>query len=166
MFNFRQTSIKGKLTQLTLLQRDLQTLADVVGASAAPALDFDDETAAAKTLSALEHKPGILQAVIYKKDNKPLASYVRLGASGAEGVPPQGPDGFSYVSGQLQVFRPIQRGADRLGTIFFLVDLSDLRELIVSYVIGGVVILAGALLVAFIFSSRLHRNGRIIRRGP
>ena len=183
MFNLRQTSIKAKLTQLTMLtsgaallvsvtlfgfsdvrrfrssmQRDLQTLADVVGASAAPALDFDDETAAAKTLSALEHKPGILQAVIYDKDNKALATYVRRGRPPSIGVLERGEDGFSYVNGQLQVFRPIERGADRLGTIFFLVDLSDLRDLIVNYVIGGFVILVGALLVAFIFSSRLQRS--------
>jgi signal transduction histidine kinase/CheY-like chemotaxis protein len=183
MFNFRQTSIKAKLTQLTMLtsgaallvsvtlfgfsdvrrfrssmQRDLQTLADVVGASAAPALDFDDETAAAKTLAALEHKPGILQAAIFNKENKALAAYVRPGQPVLVAVSAPGSDGFTYVNGQLQVFRPIQRGADRLGTIFFLVDLSDLHELIVSYVIGGVVILAGAMLVAFIFSSRLQRS--------
>jgi signal transduction histidine kinase/DNA-binding response OmpR family regulator len=182
MLNFRQHSIKAKLTQLTMLtsgaallvsvtlfgfsdvrrfrssmERDLQTLADVVGASATSALDFDDETAAAKTLAALEQKPVILRAAIYDKDSKTLASYVRLGQPPANGVPARGQDGFHFVNGQLQVFRPIQRGTDRLGTIFFLVDLSDLRELIVSYVISGIIILGGALMVAFIFSSRLQR---------
>jgi signal transduction histidine kinase/CheY-like chemotaxis protein len=140
------------------MERDLQTLADVVGASAASALDFDDEAAAAKTLAALEHKPVILRAAIYNKDNKVLASYARPGEPAAGGPPVRGRDGSRFVHGQLEVFRPIQRGADRLGTIFFLVDLSELRELIVNCVVSGIIILAGALLVAFIFSSRLQRS--------
>ena len=107
-----QRCVKTKLTRLTMLtsgvallvsvtlfglsdakrfrsgmERDLQTLADVVGASAASALDFDDEAAAAKTLAALEHKPVILRAAIYNKDNKVLASYARPGEPAAGGPP-------------------------------------------------------------------------------
>ena len=67
------------------------------------------------------------------------------------------PDGYRYTNGQLQVFRPIQRGPERLGTINFQVDLSDLHALILRYVTFGIIILVGALLVAFILSSRLQR---------
>ncbi len=188
MFNFRQTSIKAKLTQLTMLtsgaalvvsvlllgyisarsfrnsmERDLQTLADVVGASATSSLEFDDEAAAAKALSALEQKPGILSAAIYKTsranpaNNQVFASYVAVGQPASQKPPARGADGFHYAGGQLHVFRPIQRDADRLGTIGFQVDLSDLHALILHYIIGSIVVLAGALLVAFIFSSRLQR---------
>src|SRR3954453_19680973 len=83
--DFRQTSIKTKLTRLTMfssgvallisvtllgfndvrafrtsMERDLKSLADVIGASAISALDFDDEAAATKALAPLEHKPSIL----------------------------------------------------------------------------------------------------------
>src|SRR2546423_12599750 len=105
MFHFRQTTIKAKLMLLSMLTscvallisvtlfgvndvrafrkttaRDLQTLADVIGANALSALDFDDEVAAAKTLATLEHKPNILAAAIYTRDHKVLASYFWPGA--------------------------------------------------------------------------------------
>ena len=89
MINFRTTSLKAKLTLLTMLtsgvallisvtlfgfndvrafrasmERDLQSLAAVIGASAISSLDFDDEVAATKTLAPLEHKPGILAAAM------------------------------------------------------------------------------------------------------
>jgi signal transduction histidine kinase/DNA-binding response OmpR family regulator len=182
MLNLRQTSIKAKLTLLTMLtsgvalllsvtllglndvrafrqrmERDFQTLADVIGASGTSALDFDDDASATKTLAALERKPSILSAAIFKKDDKVLATYLRAGQPESEKSPTRGADGFHYVNGQLQVFRPIERGGDRLGTIFFRVDLSDLHTLIVRYVAVSIIILAGALFVAFIFASRLQR---------
>ena len=95
MFDFRQHSIKAKLTLLTMLTsgvallisatlfgfndvrqfrnsmvRDLQTLADVIGASATSALEFDDEAAATKTLAPLENKPSVLTAAIFQRMTK------------------------------------------------------------------------------------------------
>ncbi len=182
LFKFRPTSIKAKLTLLTMftsgvallmsvtlfgfndvrafrstMERDLQSLADVIGASAVSALDFDDEAAATKTLASLEHKPGILAAAIYTKDDKVLASYFRHGQPVASRLPARDADGYRYANGQLLVFKPIPRGTDRLGTIFFQVDMSELRALIMRYVTVGSGILVGALLVAFILSSRLQR---------
>ena len=182
MSTFRTTSIKGKLTLLTMLtsgaalllsftllglndvrafrrsmERDLQSLADVIGASAISSLDFDDEAVATKTLAPLEHKRSILAAAIYTKDDKILGSYFRDGQSSANQLPPHGDDGYRYAGGRLLVCKPIQRAGDRLGTIFFQVDMSPLRELIMGYFLIGLVIFAVALLVAFAVSSRLQR---------
>ena len=182
MIDLRQTSIKAKLTLLTMftsgvallisitllgfndvrafrnsMVRDLQTLANVIGASATSALDFDDEAAAAKTLAPLEHKATILAAAIYTKDDKVLATYLRREQPATSHPPARGADGYRSANGQLLVFQPIQRGADRLGTIFFLADMSHLHALALRYATVGAVILAGALLVAFLLSSRLQR---------
>ena len=183
MFDFRQHSIKAKLTLLTMLTsgvalflsvtligiydvrafrnsmvRDMQTLADVIGASATSALEFDDETSATKTLAPLENKPSVLSAAIFAtKDDKILATYTRADQPTANHPPVRGADGYRYVNGELQVFRPIQRGAERLGTIYFQVDMSDLHVLIARYFIVGIIILVGALLVAFLLSRRLQR---------
>ena len=181
MINFRTTSLKAKLTLLTMLtsgvallisvtlfgfndvrafrasmERDLQSLAAVIGASAISSLDFDDEVAATKTLAPLEHKPGILAAAIYTKDQKILGSYFRDGHSDTN-LPAMAADGFRYADGRLLVFKPIQRDAARLGTIFFQVEMSELNALMMTYVKVGLIILAGALLVAFVFSSRLQQ---------
>jgi signal transduction histidine kinase/DNA-binding response OmpR family regulator len=182
MFNFRSTSLKAKLTLLTMFtsgvallmsvalfgindvrgfrrgtERDLQSLADVIGASAISSLDFDDEEAATKALAPLEHKPSILAAAIYTKDGKVLGKYSRDAASNLQSPPPRGPDGFWYQSGDLMIFKPIQRGTNRLGTIFVGADMSELHALEMSYVQIGAAILAGAMLVAFVLSSRLQR---------
>ena len=183
MFDFRPNSIKAKLTLLTMLTsgvalfisvtligiydvrafrssmfHDLQTLADVIGASATSALEFDDEAAATKTLAPLENKPSVLSATIFStKDDKILATYSRAGQPVATHPPVREADGYRYTNGQLQVFRPIQRGTERLGTIYFQVDMSDLSRLIIRYFIVGIIILVGAMLVAFLLSRRLQR---------
>jgi signal transduction histidine kinase/DNA-binding response OmpR family regulator len=181
MFDFRQTSIKAKLTLLTMftsgvalllaitllgwndvralrtsMQRDLQSLASVMGANTLSALEFDDGAAATNTLASLEHKPSILAAAVFTQDDKVLASYFRRGQSGVIRLPARGADGYRYAGGQLLVFQPIHRGADRLGTIFFQVDMSQLRALMLRYARVGAVILVGALLVAFALSRRLQ----------
>jgi signal transduction histidine kinase/DNA-binding response OmpR family regulator len=182
MLNFRATSIKAKLTLLTMLasgaallisvtlfalndvrgfrrgmERDLQSLADVIGASASSSLEFDDEVAATKALAPLVHKPSILAAAIYTKDDKVLGSYARGGSSDAPSPPPRSADGYRYHDGRLLVSNAIRNGDGRLGTICFLVEMSELHNLIMGYVKVGLVILAGALLVAFLLSYRLQR---------
>jgi len=182
MFNLRSSSFKAKLTLLTMstcgvallmsvvlfgindvrgfrrgTERDLQSLADVIGASAISSLDFDDEEAATKALAPLEHKPSILAAAIYTKDDKVLGKYSRDAGSNLQSPPPRGADGFRYQSGDLLIFKPIQRGTNRLGTIFVEADMSELHPLVMSYLQIGAVILLGALLVAFVLSSMLQR---------
>ena len=181
MFNLRSTSLKTKLTLLTMFtsgvvllmsivlfgindlrgirrtgERDLQSLADVIGASAISSLDFDDAEAASKALAPLEHKPSILAAAIYAKDNTVLGKYSRDSQSKLE-PPPRGADGVHYENRRLLIFKPIQRGTTRLGTIFVEADMSQLHELMRSYVQIGVVILLGAMLVAFVLATGLQR---------
>ncbi|HEY2574391.1 MAG TPA: response regulator [Verrucomicrobiaceae bacterium] len=182
MIDFRTTSIKAKLTLLTMLtsgaallisvglfaindvhefrksmERDLQSLAEVIGASASSSLDFDDEVAASKALAPLEHKPSIIAAAICTRDNKVLGSYFREGEPQPGRLPPLSADGYRYVDGRLLVSTPILRGTERLGTIFFQVELSELHALIMGYIKAGFVILIGALLVALLLASKLQR---------
>jgi signal transduction histidine kinase/CheY-like chemotaxis protein len=182
MFYLRSTSLKAKLTLLTMftsgvallmsvvlfgvndvrgfrrgLERDLQSLADVIGASAISSLDFDDEVAATKALAPLEHKPSILAAAIYKKDDTVLGSYFHDASAKTQPLPPRGADGFRYENGRLLIFNPIERGGSRLGTIFVEADMSELHALVMSYVEIGAAILLGAMLVAFVLSSQLQR---------
>ena len=182
MFNLRSTSLKAKLTLLTMFtscvallmsvalfglndvrgfrrstERDLQSLAEVIGASATSALDFEDEAAATKALQSLDHKPSILAAAIYTKDDHVLGKYSRDAGSKTQSPPPRGVDGFRYENGHLLIFKPIQRGTNRLGTIFVEADMSEMHALVMSYVKIGATILLGAMLVAFVLSSRLQQ---------
>ncbi len=137
--------------------RDLGTLAAIVGASASSALDFDDETAGTKTLATLDKHPHIVSAVIYAKDGKALAGYARGNPKKTSAWPSPGADGHAFEAGELVLFQPIERGAERIGTIHLRLDTEELRSLMLRYFVIGVVILAAALGVTFLVSSRLQR---------
>ena len=138
--------------------RDLQTLAAIIGGSVSSAIEFDDEVAAVKLLPALEHYTHILTAAIYTKDGKVFAGYVRRDQPKTVDWPKPGPDGHEFQGGELLLFQPIiARGTDRVGTIYLRLDTAELRALLWRYFFIGTVILAGALLVTFVISSKLQK---------
>ncbi|PYJ40459.1 MAG: hypothetical protein DME86_12100, partial [Verrucomicrobia bacterium] len=144
--------------------RDLRTLADVMGTSGSSALDFDDEEFATKTLAGLTATPNITTAAIYTKDGKVLASYLRDKQSE---LPPEkpGPEGYTFKNayftffrpGYLNLFHPIRRGGERIGSIYLQSSLQEMNARLARYAgLAGAIVL-GAALIAFLFSSRLQR---------
>jgi signal transduction histidine kinase/CheY-like chemotaxis protein len=144
--------------------RDLRTLADVMGTSGSSALDFDDEEFATKTLAGLTATPNITTAAIYTKEGKVLASYLR----DKQSEPPPdrpGPDGYAFKNayftffrpGYLNLFHPIRRGGERIGSIYLQYSLQEMNTRLTRYAgLAGAIVL-GAALIAFLFSSRLQR---------
>ena len=59
------------------LQKDLETLAEIVGANSTAALSFGDQSAAAELLSGLRAKQHLRVARIYSAEGKLFASYQR-----------------------------------------------------------------------------------------
>jgi signal transduction histidine kinase/CheY-like chemotaxis protein len=146
------------------LVRDLRTLADVMGTSGSSALDFDDEEFATKTLAGLTATPNITTAAIYTKDGEVLASYLRDKQSEPPPDKP-GPDGYSFKNayftffhpGYLNLFHPIRRGGERIGSIYLQYSLQEMNARLTRYAgLAGAIVL-GAALIAFLFSSRLQR---------
>src|SRR5213080_1051350 len=144
--------------------RDLRTLADVMGTSASSALDFDDEEFATKTLAGLIATPNITTAAIYTEDGKVLASYLRDKQSEPPPDKP-GPDGYGFKNayftffrpGYLNLFHPIRRGGERIGSIYLQYSLQEMNARLTRYAgLAGAIVL-GASLIAFLFSSRLQR---------
>ena len=144
--------------------RDLRTLADVMGTSASSALDFDDEEFATKTLAGLIATPNITTAAIYTEDGKVLASYLRDKQSEPPPDKP-GPDGYGFKNayftffrpGYLNLFHPIRRGGERIGSIYLQYSLQEMNARLTRYAgLAGAIVL-GAALIAFLFSSRLQR---------
>src|SRR5881398_217603 len=144
--------------------RDLRTLADVMGTSGSSALDFDDEEFAPKTLAGLTATPNITTAAIYTKEGKILASYLRDKQSEPPPDKP-GPDGYVFENayftffrpGYLNLFHPIRRGGERIGSIYLQYSLQEMNARLTRYAgLAGAIVL-GAALIAFLFSSRLQR---------
>jgi signal transduction histidine kinase/DNA-binding response OmpR family regulator len=146
------------------LVRELRTLADVMGTESRSALDFDDAEFATKALSGLAATPNITTAAIYTKKGDIFASYLRDNQSE---LPPTTPsaEGYAFKNayltlfrpGYLNLFHPITRDRERIGTVYLQYSLQEMNARLARYAgIAGAIVL-GASLIAFLFSSRLQR---------
>jgi len=147
------------------LERELTTLAKVIGANSVAAVAFRDQKAATEMLAALRVEPQTLVAAIYARNETVstnyslLATYTRQG--GEARVPPTpGPDGFVLVRERLTYFGPIDddREHQRVGTIYFETDLGGIRQRVTAYARLLGLVLAASCLVAFALSTVLQHT--------
>jgi PAS domain S-box-containing protein len=133
------------------------SLAEVVGNTTTAAIDFNDPSTAAQTLTALRGEPNIVLAHIHTLDGKVFATYLRAGAQPPPEIPLSLKPRHEFTAHQLHLFRPIVQGAEQVGTIELVASLDVLHDRLWRYV-GIVVIVFGvALLAAFGLSSRLQK---------
>lgn len=140
------------------LERDLATLAKIIGANSVAAISFGDETAAVETLTALRAEPQILAACVYSLDGRPLASFSRAGHSAAFPRAP-GPDGFTRIGERLIYFGAIddRREDRRVGTLYLEADFSGMRLRLRTYAEILGLVLGMACLVVLGLSTWLQR---------
>ena len=135
----------------------VSSLAEVVGNNTTAALDFNDPTAAAQTLTALRGEPNIVRAHVHTPDGQVFATYAREGAP----LPPELPHSVGarqeFTARHLHLFRPIMVGSEQVGSIELITDLRELQERLWSYAEIAGLVLAVSLLVAFALSSWLQR---------
>src|SRR5216117_941912 len=61
----------------SVLRRNTQVMADVIGDNSKAALSFKDKAAATDTLAALKAEPNVISACVYDKSGQPFATYFR-----------------------------------------------------------------------------------------
>ena len=176
---FRDASIKRKLTLITMLtssvtlmlagatyvtydlvtfrrtmDRDLSTMAEIIGANSAAALEFDNQDDATKLLSSLKLKRSILSAFLYQKDGKLFAKYERSDSNArrAEGI-----GGFLGWGEKVLTVAPIIFDGQRIGTLSIRSDLSDFYSRLERYGTIGAFVMLVSLVVGFLLASRLQR---------
>jgi len=137
------------------MTRQLETLAGVLGANSAAALDFGDASHAEEVLSALRFQRGILFGCIYTQEGKVLAQYPATERRPEVAMPLGEIERFERD--RLILFRRIEHRGEALGFICLESNLESLQERLWQYVGIAVVLLAVALLVAYLVSSRLER---------
>jgi len=178
----QKTSIKGKQTLIVMLtsgvalllacvafasyevmtfraamEDNLSTLAEIIGNNSAAALDFSDPKSATEALSALRAQPNIKGACIYTAKGEVFAVYKRSGSE-AEFIPPIVQRNGQYFSKDLlQLFRPVVRDGEFLGTVYVVSDLNALYSRLDKYAIISVGVFFASSFVAFLLSSRLGR---------
>jgi len=145
---FKETSVANK-----------NSIAEVVGINAAPALEFADRDAASEMLEKFKNNPSILNAIILDKTGKEFARYDKPGEEAFAASPPYGID-VKDQNGLSRRFTVSYRIVDKdfLGSVVIRSDISEFSAIILGYLKIGVIILLASLAVAFIISTLLQRS--------
>jgi PAS domain S-box-containing protein len=136
--------------------KQVSVLAEAIGNNCSATIEFNDPKTAEETLSALRAEPSVVSACVYTRSGEKFAVYKRSGAAPFV-FPGQQAEGYEFNGGFLYLFHPIVQRDQTVGTIFVATDLTDLNERLAHYPIILGQMLAAALFVAFILSTRLHR---------
>ena len=141
------------------MTRNLSILSSVIGMNAAPALVFDDPTAAEETLSAFTANVHVRAAVVYDANGEVFARYNRFDMAGFEAPPPRRDQiEFDWFGDRLDLYQVIQIDGDELGTVFIRSDTREMRELMskLATVAIGVMLLAS--LVAWFGAAEMQES--------
>ena len=163
------------VTYRRVTTEELQSLADIIGKNASPALLFNDHSAAEETLQGLSTNPRVLSAHILTNEGHVFAEYHgahdRLhGREHHHGSAMEDEELRQYLSAQgeeskgflglhenVTVMRKIVLEGSELGTVVIQSNKESLQEkLYLFLIVTGTVMLVAAL-IAYIISIRLQR---------
>ncbi len=137
--------------------RDLIGLAKVVGMNCIAPLDFLDNESAEEVLNSFTARPYILQAVVYDKDGALFSQYNSSDNSPVVPYASKTKEAFFFQDGRLSVYVPIGEGANLVGLMYLVADMTEFRSKLIRYVSVVLSILTGALFVAWFISLKLQK---------
>jgi signal transduction histidine kinase/ActR/RegA family two-component response regulator len=130
---------------------DMQTHAELIARTTAPALAFDDPRMARENLSLLRLRPTVRAAAIFNERGQIFATYVREGDE--EKFPPAPTEELFETRGQdLYVFKQVIEKGEVLGTIYIHAEFPIVTR-VETYVGIASLVTVVAMLVAFAFST-------------
>jgi len=134
---------------------DVETQAELLGQTTAPALTFDDAKVARENLNLLRLRPQIRAAAVYDARGALFATYP---AGAAESTFPKVPEGdrVQVSDRHLIVFKRIVDGGETLGTVYLRADY-ELYDHVLDYAGIAVAVAMVAMLAAFLLSLWLQR---------
>ncbi len=137
--------------------RDLATAGEILALASAPALSFEDQAAADRSLAAFKTRRSVLVAALYSADGRLYSKYSRV--AGAV-VPPQLPPlmpGLHFVGNRATVVTPIFQGGEPVGTVYLQAEYG-LADRIWTYAGILTLVLSLGLAVAVVAASWLQRS--------
>jgi len=145
-------------------EREMTTIAALIGHACMPALVFNDPADATETLAAFKTYGSIKEASIYTQTGNFLAGYVQ------DGVQATAPSfckqtGCCSTEGSLSCFEPIMHNGVPVGTVFLRSDLTEMHDTLRSHLVIIAAILLISLLCAWVLSTQLQRliTGSLVR---
>ncbi len=131
--------LQNEATYSRVRVEQTQGLADILAASAAAAVDFDDPAAAQQTVSAFSANNQVQRVAIYRRDGTAIAGYRRDGAPIRPTISKMRPAGENAI----RVQSPIVQAGQQIGTVYL-----DFQREAPSRRIARYAVLAGLLLLA------------------
>ena len=140
--------------------REISIVANIAGINSAAALAFGDAQAAGETLSALRSNRHVITAGIRLPDGRLLARFDR-DASPAHAAPEATADTQQHrldlSVGELTVTAPIVVREERIGSVYVVSDLGELRTRITQYMASVAVMLGAGVVLSLFLSHKLQR---------
>lgn len=136
--------------------REVTVEAEILAASLAASLVFDDAKATQEYLDPLKANPEIATAGAYRANGSLVASYARAGRSPLP-LPTTAPPPDEHIEGDtLTVSMPVMEDKSVVGTVYMVVSLEPLGRRLVRY--GGIILIAivGSLAIAVPLSMPLN----------
>ena len=177
----RQPSMRGKLTRvilvttaasllvagLAMLRNDLReyrlsweaelaTEARILGVASTPALAFDDPAAAARNLSAMRARSGVLSAAIYRADGERYVYYAQPGVEPPVENRTGTWTGLRIADGRAEISEPLSQGGEVLGTLYLLARY-DVMSRVMGYAEIFGLVMAISMAVALVLTTGLRR---------
>ncbi len=164
------------ITSRRAIVQELSTIAQIIGNNRTAALLFNDKKFADETLSALRAKPNITSAYIMGKGGSVFAEYISDGKEGKFSVPQNHKEvldsirngrvtleedlgrEFRFLDEYVDLYSPIVLDGEVMGTLFLRSNLDYMYSRINRYFLIAAIVTVLSFLVAFLLSSRLHRE--------
>ena len=138
------------------LVADMRIQSELLGHMTVPALAFDDKQLARQNLDLLRLRPQIAAAGIYDAQGQLFASYQRGGRQRALPASAMG-DAQRIEGSALLLSTPIRNEGGVIGTVYLDTD-HQLGKTLADFLSIGGVVMAAAMLIAYLLSVRLQRT--------
>jgi signal transduction histidine kinase/HPt (histidine-containing phosphotransfer) domain-containing protein/ActR/RegA family two-component response regulator len=141
------------------LAREVELLANVVGANSTAAVAFGDRTTAVEILGSVGNNEHIISGTIRLPDGSLFAQYLRPDVRPAD-APVEAPVGGTtwHWKGSRRVVlsRPIRLRSDTIGTLTVVSDIEEIEARAAQFGVVAVCVIIGAVGLAFILTVRLQ----------
>lgn len=146
---------------------EFSSIADIVALNSAPAITFEDATAAKKVLETMKADPQILTASIYISRLESFSQY------SSDNVYELGEHNKYYSTFKMQAFKECDRwefgldhlymcknitlDGEKIGVLFLLASMKELQEKIISYFSIVLIVLFFAIVLAYLMSRKIGK---------
>ncbi len=135
----------------------MATLASIIADNSQAAVSFNDPATAEEIINSLKSETRIEAAVIYGKDGTVFAAYKN------RNFPPLSRDliGQSrvfYHDTYLHVYNPIVLADEVIGLVYFKVDMTELQQALMRYLIFGSFIFVFCMIAAYLIALYLQKS--------